>query len=115
MRLASTKTAAVLCGGLLLALSLVFGIGVDYGLFFAHCAAETGQDAAADERRLATLLAILLANLTTQLGFGLLALSHTQAIASFGLVLSVGVLVSFLLQALNANIDNALIKIIFFT
>ena len=84
----------------LLALSLVFGIGVDYGLFFAHCAAETEQDAAADERRLATLLAILLANLTTQLGFGLLALSHTQAIASFGLVLSVGVLVSFLLAPL---------------
>ncbi len=48
----------------------------------------------------ATLLAVLLANLTTQLAFGLLALSHTQAIASFGLVLSVGVFVSFLLAPL---------------
>ena len=49
---------------------------------------------------MATLLAVLLANLTTQLAFGLLALSHTQAIASFGLVLSVGVFVSFLLAPL---------------
>lgn len=84
----------------LLALSLVFGIGVDYGLFFAHCSADEPQGEAARERRVATLLAILLANLTTQLAFGLLAFSHTQAIASFGLVLSVGVLVSFLLAPL---------------
>ena len=34
------------------------------------------------------------------LAFGLLALSHTQAIASFGLVLSVGVFISFLLAPL---------------
>ena len=34
------------------------------------------------------------------LAFGLLALSHTPAIAGFGLVLSVGVFVSFLLSPL---------------
>lgn len=85
----------------LLALSLVFGIGIDYGLFFAHSSQPTGSgDGAAQERLVATLLAVLLANLTTQLAFGLLALSHTQAIASFGLVLSVGVFVSFLLAPL---------------
>ncbi|HDZ8915533.1 TPA: MMPL family transporter [Aeromonas hydrophila] len=76
-----------------LALSLIFGIGIDYGLFFAH----SGNQAA---RQSSTLLAILLANLTTQLAFGLLALSHTPAIAGFGLVLSGGIFTAFLLSPL---------------
>lgn len=76
-----------------LALSLIFGIGIDYGLFFAH----SGNEVA---RQSSTLLAILLANLTTQLAFGLLALSHTPAIAGFGLVLSGGIFTAFLLSPL---------------
>lgn len=76
-----------------MALSLIFGIGIDYGLFFAH----SGNEAA---RQSSTLLAILLANLTTQLAFGLLALSHTPAIAGFGLVLSGGIFTAFLLSPL---------------
>ncbi|EKB29788.1 MMPL family transporter [Aeromonas dhakensis] len=76
-----------------LALSLIFGIGIDYGLFFAH----SGNGVA---RQSSTLLAILLANLTTQLAFGLLALSHTPAIAGFGLVLSGGIFTAFLLSPL---------------
>ncbi|MGY4025753.1 MMPL family transporter [Aeromonas rivuli] len=76
-----------------LALSLIFGIGIDYGLFFAH----SGVD---PYRQRSTLLAILLANLTTQLAFGLLALSHTPAIAGFGLVLSGGIFTAFLLSPL---------------
>ena len=47
----------------LLALSLVFGIGIDYGLFFAHSSQPTGSgDGAAQERLVATLLAVLLAS-----------------------------------------------------
>ncbi|MGB6188887.1 MAG: MMPL family transporter [Aeromonas molluscorum] len=76
-----------------LALSLIFGIGIDYGLFFAHSGADP-------HRQRSTLLAILLANLTTQLAFGLLALSHTPAIAGFGLVLSGGIFTAFLLSPL---------------
>ncbi|MFA7825046.1 MMPL family transporter [Aeromonas dhakensis] len=76
-----------------LALSLISGIGIDYGLFFAH----SGSGVA---RQSSTLLAILLANLTTQLAFGLLALSHTPAIAGFGLVLSGGIFTAFLLSPL---------------
>lgn len=76
-----------------LALSLIFGIGIDYGLFFAHC----GSDPA---RQQSTLLAILLAHLTTLLAFGLLALSSTPAIAGFGLVLSGGIFTAFLLSPL---------------
>lgn len=76
-----------------LALALIFGIGIDYGLFFAHSGADP-------RRQRATLLAVLLANLTTQLAFGLLALSHTPAIAGFGLVLSGGIFTAFLLSPL---------------
>lgn len=76
-----------------LALSLIFGIGIDYGLFFAHSGADP-------RRQRSTLFAILLANLTTQLSFGLLALSHTPAIAGFGLVLSGGIFTAFLLSPL---------------
>lgn len=76
-----------------LAMSLIFGIGIDYSLFFAYCGGDP-------LRQHATMLAILLANLTTQLSFGLLALSHTPAIAGFGLVLSGGILTAFLLSPL---------------
>ncbi|MBF4405888.1 hypothetical protein EAY15_22240, partial [Vibrio anguillarum] len=58
----------------LLALVLVIGIGIDYTLFFAEQA-----------RSHSTLLAITLSALTTLLSFGLLALSQTHAIHSFGL------------------------------
>ncbi|MGL5815712.1 MAG: MMPL family transporter [Aeromonas sp.] len=76
-----------------LAMSLIFGIGIDYSLFFAY----SGGDPL---RQRSTMFAILLANLTTQLSFGLLALSHTSAIAGFGLVLSGGIFIAFLLSPL---------------
>lgn len=76
-----------------LAMSLIFGIGIDYSLFFAY----SGEDPL---RQRSTMFAILLANLTTQLSFGLLALSHTSAIAGFGLVLSGGIFIAFLLSPL---------------
>jgi predicted exporter len=54
----------------IMALFLVLGIGVDYGLFFR----ETGL------QNDSTMLAIALSSLTTILGFGLLAFSATAAI-----------------------------------
>lgn len=74
----------------LLALVLVIGIGIDYTLFFSN---PNGTPAT-------SLLSIVMAALTTQLTFGLLALSHTQAIAGFGLVLTGGILTAFLLSPL---------------
>lgn len=71
-----------------MALLLVLGIGVDYGLFFR----ETGVN------NPATLLAIALSSLTTLLAFGLLALSSTTAVHAFGLTILVGILVAFLLS-----------------
>ncbi len=74
----------------LVALILVLGIGVDYTLFFA----ENQQQPAS------TLLAISLSALTTVLAFGLLALSNTQAIASFGVTVLIGITAAYLLSPL---------------
>lgn len=74
----------------LLALALVLGVGIDYTLFFAN--ARTAPPI--------SFIAICLAALITLLTFGLLALSHTQAIVDFGLVLSTGILTAFLLSPL---------------
>jgi predicted exporter len=74
----------------LLALILVLGIGIDYTLFFSN---PKGTPAT-------SMLSIIMAALTTQLTFGLLALSGTQAISGFGLVLIGGILTAFLLSPL---------------
>ncbi|TVO64094.1 MMPL family transporter [Denitromonas ohlonensis] len=72
-----------------LALMLVFGIGADYGIFTR----EGGPQGEA-------ALGVLLAAITTVLGFGLLAFSSTPAIASFGLTLFMGVITAFLASPL---------------
>ncbi|NOH78737.1 MMPL family transporter [Vibrio sp. RE86] len=73
----------------LLALILIIGIGIDYTLFFAEKA-----------RSLSTLLAITLSALTTLLSFGLLSLSQTHAIHSFGITVLSGIFVAWLLSPL---------------
>ena len=75
-----------------LALLLVFGIGVDYSLFFAK-----------DENREhghRVMLAVLLSASSTTLAFGLLALSNTPAIHYFGLTLALGIGFTLLLSPL---------------
>jgi len=72
----------------IMALLLVLGIGVDYGLFFR----ETGLVHAS------TFLAIAMSALTTLLAFGLLAFSRTAAISDFGLTILIGICVAFLLS-----------------
>ncbi|MFQ6372004.1 MMPL family transporter [Shewanella sp. YIC-542] len=74
-----------------LALLLVFGIGVDYSLFFA----SAGRHAAA------VMLAVLLSASSTLLAFGLLAFSQTHAIAVFGQTLALGILFTLLLALLH--------------
>lgn len=68
----------------LLALLLVLGIGIDYTIFFAE----------AKERWQPTLLAVLLSACTTLLSFGLLALSQTPLLRSFGFVVLIGISVA---------------------
>ncbi|SHF36143.1 Predicted exporter [Microbulbifer donghaiensis] len=92
----ATLALAVLSGAAInlfhvAALLLVFGIGVDYAVF-SHM---SGRD-----ERSHTLLAIGMAGITTLLGFGLLALSATPAIADFGLTLAVGTTLTLVLATL---------------
>lgn len=70
----------------LLALVLVLGIGINYTLFFSN---PRGTP-------LTSLLAITVALLTTLFTLGMLVFSQTQAIASFGIVLSCGIFCAFL-------------------
>ncbi|MEZ5436247.1 MAG: MMPL family transporter [Pseudomonadales bacterium] len=73
-----------------LALLLVLGVGIDYSIFFAE----------SDTQRDTTMLAVLLSTATTLLSFGLLALSQTAAISSFGIVISIGLVCSLLFSPL---------------
>jgi predicted exporter len=74
----------------IMALILVLGIGVDYGLFFR----ETGMESPT------TLLAIAMSFLTTLLGFGLLAFSSTAAVHAFGLTILIGLSFAFVFSPL---------------
>jgi predicted exporter len=74
----------------LVALFLVLGVGVDFSLFLA----TTRGDQAV------TMLAITLSMLTTLLSFGLLSLSGTHAISSFGMTVLVGIALCYLLAPL---------------
>jgi len=67
-----------------LALALLLGIGVDYGIFLLE-----GERADAG----AAWLAVVLGAASTWLSFGLLALSSTPALRSFGLTLLFGILI----------------------
>jgi len=64
-----------------MALLLVLGISVDYGIFFR----EAGSASAT------TFLAVTLSALTTLLAFGLLAFSGTAAIHAFGITVFAGI------------------------
>ncbi|WP_413488437.1 MMPL family transporter [Shewanella baltica] len=81
-----------------LALILVFGIGIDYSLFFAS----------AQNHGKAVMMAVFMSACSTLLAFGLLAFSQTQAIHYFGLTLSLGIGFTFLLSPLILTTTQAL-------
>ncbi|MCA9671547.1 MAG: MMPL family transporter, partial [Myxococcales bacterium] len=73
-------------------LLVVVSMGVDYGVFLVDAAAEQ------HERRLAaSLLSVVVAGLSTVLGFGLLALSEHPVLRSIGLTAMVGIVACMLL------------------
>ena len=80
----------------LVGLLLVVAVGSNYALFFdmLHHGAPAGQGADPD-----TLASLLLANLTTVLSFGLIALSDIPALSSIGRVVALGSLLALLLSA----------------
>lgn len=77
-----------------MALVLVASVGVDYAVFCA----ESGGD-----RDPVTIIATLLATLTTLLSFGLLAFSGMAGMRSFGAVMLVGIALAALLAPLASR------------
>ncbi len=76
----------------LVGLLLVVAIGSNYALFFDHLRQQGHTDRD-------TLASLLLANLTTVLSFGLLALSNIQALHAIGQVVAPGALLCLVLSA----------------
>lgn len=80
----------------LLGLILILGIGIDYTLFFAE-----------QKKSLGTLLAISLSGITTLLSFGLLSLSQTHAIHSFGVTVLTGIFIAWLLAPMAIESEES--------
>lgn len=76
----------------LVGLLLVVAVGSNYALFFDQIRQQGGADAD-------TLASLVLANGTTVLSFGLIALSHIPALSAIGQVVAPGALLALLLSA----------------
>jgi len=74
----------------IIALFLVMGIGMDYGLFIAESKKHTNS----------ALVAIVLSALTTILSFGLLSGSDTSALHDFGITITIGIVITVILLPL---------------
>lgn len=81
----------------ILALFLLLGMGVDYGIFLVEHPNDDGE----------AWLAIGLGAVSTLLSFGLLAVSTTPAIHAFGVTLGAGVTLVWLLSPLTAPKSGA--------
>ncbi len=77
------------------ALLLVLGIGIDYTLFFSNSSHQSEH----------TLYAVTVCALTTLLSLGILFFSNTYAVSVFGLTLSIGIAVSYVLAVICRNQD----------
>jgi predicted exporter len=80
----------------LLALWLVLGLGIDYGIFLRH-----GRD-----HRVTAILSVTLSACTTLIAFGLLAFSATPFIRSIGLTLLFAITLSWLFALLTSTKGN---------
>ncbi|MED5618429.1 MMPL family transporter [Ideonella sp. BN130291] len=80
----------------LVGLLLVVAVGSNYGLFFDQW--RHGGDPSDD-----TLASLLLANITTVVAFGLIALSDIPALSAIGRVVAPGALLALLLSAVFAR------------
>ena len=86
----------------LVGLLLVVAVGSNYALFFDLLQRSPGadeDDSDEDDADEDTLASLLLANLTTVLSFGLIALSGIPALSAIGCVVAPGALLALLLSA----------------
>jgi len=77
-----------------LALFLVLGVGVDYGVFLSERSKVESE----------VLIAVLMAASTTLLSFGLLALSNTPAIREFGVTMLIGILSAVVVAIMSQKV-----------
>ncbi len=95
----------------LIGLLLIVAIGSNYALFFNRCnegtAEGSGESSSHATHTIApqTLVSLLIANLATVAGFGLLALSHVPMLESFGLTVGPGAMLALLFSAILAPRD----------
>ena len=96
--LVSTSMGAWLRGGLslfeLIALALVAGLGLDYGLFSSRTSRNAVEAANTDR-------AVLICALSSGLVFGILAFSTTPALHRIGMTVAVGVAVAYILARIG--------------
>ncbi len=86
----------------LVGLLLVVAVGSNYALFF-----DRPDQAAAEGVSPRTLASMLLANLTTVAGFGLLAFSSVSILRAMGMTVAPGVILALIFAAIFARKDHA--------
>ena len=76
----------------LIGMLLIVAVGSNYALFFDHAAGGEGLDSP-------TLVSMAVANLTTAIGFGTLALSNVPVLHAVGVTVGLGAILALLLSA----------------
>jgi len=84
----------------LVGLLLIVAIGSNYALFFDRAAAQADA-----QERARTVASLLVANLTTVMGFGALAFSSVPVLAAVGSTVAPGALLALLFSAVLARPD----------
>ena len=86
----------------LVGLLLIVAVGSNYALFFNRSAAASGADASARSLAPRTLASLLIANLTTVAGFGVLAFSSVPVLQAVGITVGPGAVLALLFSAVFA-------------
>ncbi|CAN0623512.1 MMPL domain protein [Burkholderia multivorans] len=83
----------------LIGMLLIVAVGSNYALFFCHRAVATAEAGRISPH---TLVSLLIANLATVAGFGLLALSRVPLLETFGLTVGPGAILALAFAAILA-------------
>jgi predicted exporter len=92
----------------LIGMLLIVAVGSNYALFF-NMPARSADASAAQDMRMApiTLVSLLVANLSTVAGFGLLAFAHVPLLQAFGLTVGPGAVLALVFSAMLAPAGTA--------
>jgi len=92
----------------LIGLLLIIAVGSNYALFFDR-EAKVANEGPADPDAIARLLAsLLIANMTTVMGFGILAFSKVPVLAALGMTVAPGTLLALLFSAVLSEPARAM-------